>query len=158
MRLYIQHRISITILLFTLLIAGCTEDKYKDWQLLNEKWLTNNLKNDSIKQTSSGLQYKVIYQGDPNMRKPSASSLVIVDYKGELIDGTVFQEAKAVQIELSSNSLRQGWKEGLPLMNGGGTYVLYIPSDLAYGKDGLKPGIPPYSTLKFTITLIDSQH
>ena len=156
MRLYIQHRISITILLFTLLIAGCTEDKYKDWQLLNEKWLTNNLKNDSIQQTSSGLQYKVIYQGDPNMRKPSASSAVTVKYKGELINGVVFDSSESASLNLSS--MIGGWIEGLPKMNGGGTYVLYIPSDLAYGKDGLKPGIPPYSTLKFTITLIDSQH
>jgi FKBP-type peptidyl-prolyl cis-trans isomerase len=158
MRIYIKHSISITFLLFALLVVGCTEDKYKDWQLLNEKWLTNNLKNDSIQQTASGLQYKVIYQGDPNMRKPSYSSLVTVDYKGELIDGTVFQEAKSVQIELYNSTLRQGWKEGLPLMNGGGTYVFYMPSNLAYGKDGLKPAIPPYSTLKFTIKLLDSQH
>lgn len=140
--------------MFVILFAGCTEDKYKDWQLLNEKWLANNLKNDSIKQTSSGLQYKVIYQGDPNMRKPSPSSLVVVDYKGELINGDVFDSSESASFNLPSRI--DGWIEGLPLMNGGGTYVLYVPSNLGYGKEGLKPGIPPYSTLKFTITLIES--
>jgi FKBP-type peptidyl-prolyl cis-trans isomerase len=151
-----NYGITLFIYFMGLLLVGCTEDKYKDWQLLNEQWLAKNLKNDSIQQTSTGLQYKIIYQGDPNMRKPNQNSIVTISYKGELINGTVFDNGNNITFRLSN--LIKGWQEGIVKMNGGGTYILYIPSNLAYDKDGSLPGIPPHSTLKFTVTLIDSQN
>jgi len=49
----------------------------------------------------------------------------------------------------------RGWTEGLMLMSEGSTYRLYIPSNLAYGKDGIQGIIPPYSTLIFDVELLE---
>jgi len=48
-----------------------------------------------------------------------------------------------------------GWTEGLMLMSPGSIYRLYIPSKLAYGKEGIQGVIPPYSTLIFMVELLE---
>jgi len=40
------------------------------------------------------------------------------------------------------------------LMSPGSVYKLYIPSKLAYGREGIQGVIPPYSTLIFLVELI----
>jgi len=147
--------ISLFTLFFIIAITSCSkEDEYIDWKIMNEQWLVNNLNNDSIVQTSSGLQYKVIYQGWPDSRKANANSSVIVTYEGKLINDSVFDSGTKQGFYLSE--VVTGWMEGIKKMNEGGKYILYIPSSLAYGKDGSGDDIPPYSTLIFEIELIAS--
>ncbi len=92
---------------------------------------------------------QVIHQGAT--RRPNASSIIYVRYKGELITGKVFDETDETERFQLSN-LVPGWIEGVTKMNVGGRYIFYIPYELAYGKDG-SGSVPPYSTLKFDITL-----
>jgi len=41
------------------------------------------------------------------------------------------------------------------MMSVGSNYRFFIPSELAYGSDGIQGIIPPHSTLIFTVTLLE---
>ena len=73
-----------------------------------------------------------------------------VDYKGTLLDDTVFDENQDINFTL--NRVIKGWGEGLKLIGEGGKVKLVIPGDLAYGEYGTR-GIAPNSTLVFDVTL-----
>lgn len=134
-----------------LFFTSCKDDKYIDWKILNEKWLETHKSDPGFIPTESGMYYKVIHQGA--MRRPNAGSWVVVKYTGKLIEGTEF-DSGTYKNYLSSAI--KGWQEAIVKMNGGGKYILYIPSNLGYDKDGSGTKIPPYSTLIFEVELIDS--
>ena len=116
-------------------------------------FLAENAKKEGVKQTDSGLQYKVLKEGTG--RSPKATDVVEVNYEGKLIDGTVFDSSyeRGEPIEFPLNQVIAGWTEGLQLMKEGGKYEFYIPSDIAYGEAG-NAGIEPNSTLIFTVELL----
>ena len=141
--------------LFLILISACKENAYVDWKLLNDNWYEIHKHDSGFITTPSGLCYKVIHQG--YQRRPNINSIVIVNYKGSLIDNSVFDSVptgKSIQLQLSSTV--KGWKEGLPKMNAGGRYRFYIPSNLGYDTTSTKAAIPPHSVLIFEVNLIDS--
>ena len=118
-----------------------------------KKFLEDNKKKSGVKETASGLQYKVLKEGSG--KKPSATDNVEVHYRGTLIDETEFDSSykRNQTITFSLNGVITGWTEGLQLMKEGAKYEFYIPYDLAYGPSGTR-GIPPYSTLIFEVELI----
>lgn len=132
------------------------EEKAKTNKSAGEAFLAENAKKEGVKTTASGLQYKVITEGTG--KSPKATDSVVVHYEGKLIDGKVFDSSyeRGEPIEFPLNQVIAGWTEGLQLMKEGGTYELYIPSDLAYGETG-NPGIEPNSTLIFKIELLDEK-
>ena len=118
-------------------------------------FLEENKKNPDVKVTDSGLQYKIIKQGDGP--KPSATSKVTLKYTGTLIDGTGFgcpDNNGGEPISFGLNQVIRGWTEGLQLMPTGSKYIFYIPSDLAYGDQGAGGLIPGGATLIFEIELL----
>jgi FKBP-type peptidyl-prolyl cis-trans isomerase len=98
----------------------------------------------------------VIYQGWYLNRQPNRNSLVNVKYTGKLIDGSTFDSSTSAILSLSQ--VVEGWKEGITKMNGGGNYILYIPSALGYDTVTTNTKIPPHSTLIFDVELLDSQN
>jgi FKBP-type peptidyl-prolyl cis-trans isomerase FklB len=126
--------------------------QFGEWKKQNEQWLTDNQKKDSIQTTASGLQYKVIREG--NGEHPAATDTVVVDYEGSLINDTVFDSSykRGEPLKFALNGVIAGWTEGLQLMSPGAKYMLYIPQELAYGErnQGI---IQPFSTLIFTVEL-----
>ncbi len=86
-----------------------------------------------------------------------AGNLITVDYTGWLRDGTKFDSSvdrgEPYQFTLGVDSVIEGWQQGLLGMRVGGTRVLYIPPDLAYGEEGNQT-IPPNATLKFKVKLL----
>ncbi len=121
--------------------------------LEGQKFLAANRKKKGVKVTASGLQYRVIKQG--NGPKPTVSDRVRVQYRGKLIDGTEFDSSykRHKPAEFALKQVIKGWKEGLQLMPVGSTYEFYIPANLAYGKNG-PPVIGPNKTLIFEVTLL----
>lgn len=119
-----------------------------------EKWLAENKKKEGVIELPSGLQYKVIKKGKGP--SPKATDIVKVHYRGTLIDGTVFDASydRGEPIEFSLNQVIPGWTEGIQLMNAGSKYEFYIPSNLAYGDQGIEGAIPGGSTLIFEVELL----
>jgi FKBP-type peptidyl-prolyl cis-trans isomerase len=120
-----------------------------------EEFLAKNALNEDVISTPSGLQYTVLAKGDGP--KPSPEDTVRVHYQGALTDGTVFDDSYHLERgeEIPLDMVIPGWAEGIQLMNVGSKYRIYIPSNLAYGERGAGQIIPPYSTLVFTIELLE---
>ena len=117
-------------------------------------FLGANKKKPGVKETASGLQYKVITMGEG--AKPKETDKVKVHYSGTLIDGTEFDSSykRDQPAEFGLNQVIKGWTEGVKLMNVGSKYEFYIPSGLAYGANA-PPAIGPNQTLIFTVELLD---
>lgn len=129
-------------------------EKSLENKVQGKQFLADNLKNDKeVRQTSSGLQYKILVEGKG--RVPKATDEVLVHYTGKLLDGTVFDSSveRGEPISFPLNGVIAGWTEGLQLMKEGGKAVLYIPSELAYGDNGTGP-IPGGATLVFEVELL----
>lgn len=120
----------------------------------SKEFLKENAKKDGIQVTQSGLQYKVISEG--NGQQPSAHSRVRVHYEGRLADGTVFDSSykRGEPTEFNLDQVIPGWTEGLKLMKEGSTYEFTIPPHLGYGEVGVKGHIPGNSVLIFKVELL----
>lgn len=121
-----------------------------------ETFLGANKDKEGVITTASGLQYKIIKEGDGV--SPTKDDQVKVNYEGRLIDGTVFdssfQRGEAATFPVSA--VIPGWTEALQLMKPGAKWELYIPASLAYGERGIGQ-IGPNATLIFKVDLISVQ-
>jgi FKBP-type peptidyl-prolyl cis-trans isomerase FklB len=118
-------------------------------------YLLNNLKNEGVIETETGLQYKILKQGYGE--SPTINDQVKCHYHGILLDGTVFDssvERKQPAI-FPVNSVIQGWAEALQLMTLGAKWRLFVPSNLAYGTEGVGGIIGPNATLIFDVELLE---
>jgi FKBP-type peptidyl-prolyl cis-trans isomerase FkpA/FKBP-type peptidyl-prolyl cis-trans isomerase FklB len=123
-----------------------------------KSWLAVNLKHEGVKQTESGLQYKVLKAS--NGCHPDPSYKVTVHYemlsqKSQQIIDSSFQRGQSEKFALSK--MIKGWREGVPMMKIGETWKLYIPPHLAYGKKGLTNSVAPNSILISEIKLISAR-
>lgn len=117
----------------------------------NKIWMANNKTKPGVKETASGLQYQVIFEGAGD--KPKATDKVSVTYTGTLTDGTIF-DSSASPISFELNKVIPGWTEGIQLMPVGSKYKLFIPSELAYGNRSMGAKIKPNSILIFDVELL----
>lgn len=120
-----------------------------------EKFLKENVANEGVLTTDSGLQYIVLKEG--NGEKPTTADRVKVHYHGTLIDGTVFDSSvdRGEPTEFGVTQVIAGWTEGLQLMNEGAKYKFFIPQELAYGATPRSGQIKPFSTLIFEVELLE---
>ncbi|MDR1837812.1 MAG: FKBP-type peptidyl-prolyl cis-trans isomerase [Treponema sp.] len=120
---------------------------------LEEEFLINNSRRPGVHVTSSGLQYEILV--DKPGEKPDNTSIVRVNYEGSFTDGTLFDTSEEGGTYIPLDMVIPGWSEGVMLMGTGSTYRLYIPSSLAYGREGAQSAIPPYTTLIFLVELLE---
>ena len=83
---------------------------------------------------------------------PADEDVVLVNYEGRLVDGTVFDANPRAPLPV--NRLIPGFTQGLKQMQKGGRYRLTIPAALGYA-DNATGSIPPNSDLIFTVELLD---
>jgi FKBP-type peptidyl-prolyl cis-trans isomerase FklB len=122
-----------------------------------QAFLDANKKRPGVITTASGLQYEVIKNGDANSPTAKSIDTVVVNYKVALFDGEDIENSfKSGQPAVFPvMGVIKGWIEILQLMRKGDHWKVYVPSELAYGAAGNGQAIPPYSTLKFEISLED---
>lgn len=117
-----------------------------------KEFLKENAKKEGVVTTASGLQYKVITQGEG--KAPKKGDTISVTYRGSTIDGAVFDEQKK-PVEFPLDNMIPGWVEGIQLMKVGSEFELYIPSELGYGESAVGQLIKPNSVLIFNVKLVD---
>jgi FKBP-type peptidyl-prolyl cis-trans isomerase FklB len=115
-------------------------------------FLAANAKKEGVVTDPAGWQYKVVTSG--HGKQPVASDTVTVNYKGTFLDGSVFDQSQAgAPATFPIENLIPAWKDALVKMHEGDHWIIYVPSDLAYGPDGSGP-IPPNATLIFDMELL----
>ncbi len=124
-----------------------------------EKYTPWNPDLPEVKKTESGLQYIVLASGDAAGASPVNGQDVVVYYEGRLAEtGEMFDSAfqRGAPEIFPSDQLISGWVEALAMMKPGDRWMLYIPSDLAYGERGTPGGpIPPNADLVFEVEMAD---
>jgi len=130
-------------------------EKGKTAKVDGEKYLVENAQKEGVVTLPSGLQYKVLREG--NGKKPKATDQVKCHYEGMLVDGTMFDSSvqRGEPATFPLNGVIAGWTEGLQLMQEGAKYRFFIPYQLGYGERGAGSSIPPFATLVFDVELIE---
>jgi peptidylprolyl isomerase/FKBP-type peptidyl-prolyl cis-trans isomerase FklB len=119
-----------------------------------QAFLEANKAKDGVMVTESGLQYQFLTKGEGPIPQPTDQ--VKVDYVGSLVDGTEFDSSikRGEPVVFGVNQVIPGWSEALQLIPVGSKVRLFIPSDLAYGEQGVLPKIEPNSVLVFEVDLL----
>jgi FKBP-type peptidyl-prolyl cis-trans isomerase FkpA len=98
----------------------------------------------------SGMYYTINAAGSG--ATPTICSTVSVKYKGQLTNGTIFDQS-ATPVSFNLGGLIEAWKKGIPMIKPGGKVTLYCPPSLAYGSQAVGT-IPANSILVFEVELV----
>jgi len=135
---------------------ACPPRDEANWARM-QAYLEANKQKQGVQVAESGLQYRVVQApAKADSRKPTWASTVQVRYRGQLIDGTVFDETKPSEppIEFEAGGVIKGWQEALTSMREGEKWEVVIPSELAYGCKGKGDKIKADQVLVFEIELL----
>jgi len=123
-------------------------------QAAADKFLAANKSKTGIVTLPSGVQYRIIEEGDGP--RPGLDSKVSVHYRGSKLDGHEFDSsfARGTPEEFTVNSVLKGWQEVLPLMKVGSTWQIFVPPELAFGARG-NPPVGPNEALMFDLKLVE---
>lgn len=126
----------------------------EDNQVRADEFLRQNESRTGIVTLPSGVQYRVIEEGEGS--RPSLEDVVTVHYRGSKIDGREFDSSfrRGVPAVFQVNSVIEGWQEVLPLMREGAMWQVFLPPELAFGVRGDPPIIGPNEALQFDIRLV----
>ncbi|QJC28286.1 FKBP-type peptidyl-prolyl cis-trans isomerase [Enterobacteriaceae endosymbiont of Plateumaris braccata] len=149
------------ITLFELEIQNATTSRIRKESIKNDiagkKYIARFLKEKNVKRSKTGLLYQIQKLGyGKQILNKNSNVIVVVNYKGKLVDGTIFDNSYVRKMPLYINfqQIIPGWKEALQYIRKGGKIKIVIPPKLGYGYN-LIPGIPANSTLIFEIELLD---
>jgi len=177
-----MKRITFSILSLTavlVLITSCSSNDpagtYADWKIKNDTYFTNYKDSTgyvlyTIPASSGGgsFYYKVSVAGDPGSVSPTVDEQVLVNYRGKMISGVVFDQTyqgKILQGDTTAvprlfypKQLIRGWMENLKQMKTGEIRTIVLPQELGYGSAGVSHMISPYSTTIWVIQLVSFNH
>jgi len=177
-----MKRITFSILSLTavlVLITSCSSNDpagtYADWKIKNDTYFTNYKDSTgyvlyTIPASSGGgsFYYKVSVAGDPGSVSPTVDEQVLVNYRGKMINGVVFDQTyqgKILQGDTTAvprlfypKKLIRGWMENLKQMKKGEVRTIVLPQELGYGSVGVNHMISPYSTTIWVVQLVSFNH
>ena len=126
-----------------------------DTRKAGDAFMAENAKREGVEVMDNGLQIEHLVKGTG--ASPTAADTVLVHYEGKRVDGHVFDSSyerdKPAQFPLKQ--VVRGWRNGLINMQEGGTAMLYLPPEQAYGATSPSPDIPANSTLIFKVELLE---
>jgi FKBP-type peptidyl-prolyl cis-trans isomerase len=119
-------------------------------------FLVRNGRKKGVVTTASGLEYKVLKAGEG--AAPKTGDTVTVNYRGTLLDGTVFDSSykRGQPATFPVDRVIPGWQEALKMMKPGAKWRIFVPPQLAYDLNS-PPPIPPGSLLVFDVDLLSVQ-
>ncbi|MER3547053.1 MAG: peptidylprolyl isomerase [Rhodanobacteraceae bacterium] len=123
-----------------------------------QKFFAQNKLQKGVVTLPSGVQYKVLQDGGSN-RSPTLASEVTLQYRGALLDGTVFDNTydRGQPVTFPVEQMIRGWQEVITRMHVGDHWQVFIPPQMAYGERGQPPRIGPNEGLIFDIRLLDTK-
>lgn len=137
--------------------------KYEEAKQKNDDYMAQVAKKQGVKALSDGVYYEVIEEGNGVI--PADTVQISVHYEGQLIDGKKFDSSyereQPMELTKADAHLVPGFTAALNAMPYGAKWKVYIPWEQAYGKSGNRNPytgevtIAPYSTLIFTVELVD---
>lgn len=132
--------------------------QYGDNKKKGEDFLKANAKKEGVKTLPSGVQYKVIKEGNGPI--PADTSMVSFQYEGRTLDGKVFDSSykRKTPAKMRCNQAIKGWTDAMVHMPVGSTWEVYIPQELAYGEREVNADIKPFSALIFKIELLSIEN
>lgn len=149
----------LSTLVLALFLSGClgstgpNESCENHSRQENAEYWEQNREKEGVTQTESGLQYRVIEEGDG--ASPTLESTVRIEYEGRRINGSVFDTTENIgPQEIDVDGLLKGLEEGLQLMKEGATYEFVLPSYLAFGETA-GGDFCPGTTVIFEVTLVE---
>jgi FKBP-type peptidyl-prolyl cis-trans isomerase len=120
---------------------------------VGNSFLADNQTKPGVVVTKSGLQYKVIKAGKG--ARPADADVVQCNYRGALLDGSVFELSEPGKpASLSVSQMIPGLKEALKLMQTGAKLQAFIPSELGFGAEGKMPMVGPGAVLVYDLELV----
>ncbi|MCW3807086.1 FKBP-type peptidyl-prolyl cis-trans isomerase [Plebeiibacterium marinum] len=121
----------------------------------SDDFLAQNLKKPNIIETSTGLQYEIIKEG--NGPSPKEDSIVIVKQRAMLLGGKILDDTykENTTMEFKLNETIEGYQEALLMMKVGSRYKFYVPPELGWGKKGSGGRIGPYAVVVFDVDLVE---
>lgn len=127
------------------------QKKVEENKVKGADFLAANSKKEGVTTLESGLQIQHLTNG--RGKTPKETDMVKVNYKGMLIDGTVFDQNDSIDFPLMN--VVPGFREGIMNMKEGGKAILTMPYNLAYGERGAGQMIEGGSTLQFEVELLE---
>ena len=122
----------------------------EDLEIVEKRW-------PEAVRTSTGLRTVLVKEGSGDLVQ--RGDLVSVLYKGELLDGKVFDQTvdatKPFTFRVGRGQVIDGWEHGLQLMRPGEKRILIVPFELGYGTRGDPPKIPRRATLVFEVEVVE---
>lgn len=126
-----------------------------DTRKAGDAFMAENAKREGVEVMENGLQIEHLVKGTG--ASPTAADTVLVHYEGKRVDGHVFDSSyerdKPARFPLKQ--VVRGWRNGLIKMQEGGTAMLYLPPEQAYGATSPSQDIPANSTLIFKVELLE---
>lgn len=121
------------------------------------EFFAQNKKKQGIVTLPSGVQYKVLDSGSNDDKSPTIDSDVTLQYRGEFLDGTVFDntEDRGKPVVFPVKQMIPGWRNVITRMHVGDHWQVFIPPEQAYGIRGEPPRVGPNEALVFDIHLLD---
>lgn len=138
-------------------IGACSNERLAAKNALEgEEFLKTNATAEGIKVLPSGVQYRIVTSGPAGGVHPKRGDEIKVHYEGKLLSGEVFDSSfeRGQPSNMALRGLIDAWLEVIPMMKPGDEWVIYVPPEHGYGKEG-SGGIPPNAVLTFRIQLID---
>lgn len=153
---------SLLLLLATILFSACQKEDVDntDYAARDETLITAYIQEKGLtgfQRQPSGLYVAITQPGTGDL--PKTGQTVSAKYTGLTLDGRVFDSTTnrndtPFPFPLGQGQVIAGWDLGFALLNKGSKAILLIPSDLAYGSQGIGP-IAPHSVLRFDVEVTD---
>ena len=156
-------KVLVLLVIISVMVSCEKQEIYSPYAQLEEdvlkldKYLEDN--NITAFQSRSGLRYVIQDEGLGSV--PQRGNTLMVHYTGTLLDGTKFDSSydrgEPLEYIHGVGKVIKGWDEGLAYIGEQGAITLYIPSVLAYGRQGADNLIGPNENLIFEIKLLSVQ-
>lgn len=148
-----MRRFIALIAILALFASACKKDDVTERAEIDEQIILDYLADHELEATEheSGVYFIISKQGSGG--NPNLTHTVVVDYKGYLTNGVVFDESTNA-IEMKMTNLINGFQIAVSLLKPGGKGTFFIPSQLAYGDKGVGE-IPANAVLIFDLELVE---